>query len=94
LTDTGEAFDVYGVWPNLVKTSTLPHEGVTAHLIYGGDGEFSDFDGLDIEGSIVLMEFNSWNHWLNAAMLGATQIVFIEPDSTFTAQAKKTIGRS
>jgi len=89
LTDTGEAFDVYGVWPNLVKTSTLPHEGVTAHLIYGGDGEFSDFDGLDIEGSIVLMEFNSWNHWLNAAMLGATQIVFIEPDSTFTAQAEQ-----
>ncbi|MBT5829645.1 MAG: hypothetical protein HOH77_05555, partial [Candidatus Latescibacteria bacterium] len=89
LTDTDEAFALHSVWPNLIKTSTVPRNGVTAHLIYGEDGEFADFDGLDVEGSIVLMDFNSWNHWLNAAMLGATQIIFIEPDSTFTAQAEQ-----
>jgi hypothetical protein len=89
LTQTGEVFEVYGVWPNLIKTSTVPIGGVSGHMIYGDDGEFSDFDGLDVEGSIVLMAFNSWNNWLNAAMLGATQIIFIEPDSTFTAQAEQ-----
>lgn len=88
VTDTGEAFDVYGIWPNLVKTSTLPSKGISGRLIYGDDGEFSDFDGMVVENAIVLMEFNSWNNWLNAAMLGATQVIFIEPDSTFTAQAE------
>lgn len=89
LTDTGEAFELHSLWPNLVKTSTVPRNGVTSHLIYGEDGQFADFDGLDVDGSIVLMDFNSWNHWLNAAMLGATQIIFIEPDSTFTVQAEQ-----
>lgn len=89
LSETGEAFDLYGVWPNLIKTSTVPTKGVTGHLVYGDDGEFADFDGLEMEGAIVLMEFNSWNNWLNAAMLGATQVIFIEPDSTFTAQAEQ-----
>ncbi|MFT5369517.1 MAG: hypothetical protein ACI8V2_004495 [Candidatus Latescibacterota bacterium] len=89
LADTGEAFALYSIWPNLIKTSTVARDGVNGHLIYGDDGEFADFDGLDVEGSIVLMEFNSWNNWLNAAMLGATQVIFIEPDTTFTAQAEQ-----
>ena len=86
--DTGEVFTIHGLWPNLVKTTTLPTGGVRGHLLWGGTGDVSEFNGRDIEGAVVLMEFNSWNNWLNAAMLGAQQIVFIEPDSTFTAQAE------
>ncbi len=86
--ETGEAFAIHGLWPNLVKTSTLPAGGVRGHLLYGGAGEVSAFNGREVQGAVVLMEFNSWNNWLNAAMLGAQQIVFIEPDSTFTAQAE------
>ena len=80
--ETGEAFAIHGLWPNLVKTSTLPAGGVRGHLLYGGVGEVSAFNGREVQGAVVLMEFNSWNNWLNAAMLGAQQIVFIEPDST------------
>ena len=86
--ETGEVFTIHGLWPNLVKTTTLPTGGVRGHLLWGGTGDVSEFNGRDIEGAVVLMEFNSWNNWLNAAMLGAQQIVFIEPDSTFTAQAE------
>ena len=86
--DTGEVFTIHGLWPNLVKTTTLPTGGVRGHLLWGGTGDVSEFNGRDVEGAVVLMEFNSWNNWLNAAMLGAQQIVFIEPDSTFTAQAE------
>ncbi len=89
LLNSGASFPIYGVWPNLVKTSTLPRSGVRTRLIYGGDGEFRDFDGHDIENTAVLMEFNSGNNWLKAAMLGASQIIFIEPDSTFTIQAEQ-----
>ena len=86
--DTGEIFAIHGLWPNLVKTTTLPTGGVQGHLLWGGTGDFAAFNGRELDGAVVLMEFNSWNHWLNAAMLGAQQIVFIEPDSTFTAQAE------
>ncbi len=86
--DTGEVFTIHGLWPNLVKTTTLPSGGVKGHLLWGGTGDVSEFNGRNVKGAVVLMEFNSWNNWLNAAMLGAQQIVFIEPDSTFTAQAE------
>ncbi|MDE2952990.1 MAG: hypothetical protein OXR71_00560 [Gemmatimonadota bacterium] len=86
--DTGEVFTIHGLWPNLVKTTTLPTGGVQGHLLWGGDGDVSEFNGRNVEGAVVLMEFNSWNNWLNAAMLGAQQIIFVEPDSTFTAQAE------
>ncbi len=38
-------------------------------------------------GSVVVLEFNSWNRWLDAAMLGAAAILFVEPDSTTYVQA-------
>ncbi len=89
LLKSGVSFPIHAVWPNLVKTSTLPRSGVRARLIYGGNGEFGAFNGHDMEGTAVLMAFNSWNNWLNAAMLGAGQVIFIEPDSTFYTEAEQ-----
>ncbi|MCY4603754.1 MAG: hypothetical protein OXE49_05925, partial [Gemmatimonadetes bacterium] len=75
LTESGERYGLYGLWPNLVRTPTLPkYEG---EMIYGGDGEWKDYAGLELDGRVVLIEFNSWSHWLQAASLGARAIVFI-----------------
>ncbi len=82
-------FAIHAIWPNLVKTSTLPRGGVRTRLIYGANGEFSDFNGHTLEAAAVLMEFNTRNNWLNAATLGAGQIIFIEPDSTFYTEAEQ-----
>ena len=82
LTKRGVSFPIHAIWPNLVKTSTLPPDGVRTRLIYGGSGAWEKFNGHDMEGAAILMEFNSWNRWVNAASLGAGQIIFIEPDST------------
>ena len=87
IAETGETIPIHSLWPNLIKTSTVPP--TSGRLIYGGDGEFASFDGHTLENAIVLMEFNTWNNWINAAMLGAQQIIFIEPDSTLTSQANK-----
>jgi hypothetical protein len=73
-------YPIYPLWPNLVRTSTLPLQGVSGQLIYVGQGDLSTFRGKDVEGSIVLMDFNSETKWLNAARLGAKAIVFVEPD--------------
>ena len=80
---------LYAVWPNLVRTSTLPGKGLQAPLVDGGSGEFSDFNGKDLQGSVVLMSFNSWNRWMNASMLGAKAVIFVGPDSTTTAEAEQ-----
>ena len=56
-------------------------------MIYGGRGEWSDFDSHAMDGCIVLLEFDSWNHWLRAASLGARAVVFIAPEQANRHQA-------
>ncbi|MSS70358.1 MAG: FtsX-like permease family protein [Candidatus Latescibacteria bacterium] len=80
---------LHAVWPNLVRTSTLPPEGLRLRLIDGGRGDFADFNGKDVEGSAVLMAFNSWNNWMNASMLGAKAVIFVAPDSTTYTEAEQ-----
>ncbi|MBN97960.1 MAG: hypothetical protein CME16_01750 [Gemmatimonadetes bacterium] len=77
-----EPFELHGLWPNHVRTNTLAPEGMRATMIYGGHGHFSEFNGMELAGSIVVLEFNSSNNWLNAASLGAKAIIFIAPEAT------------
>ena len=87
LEKSGERFELRGLWPNLVRTPTLPPEGLSAPMIYGGSGEFAQFNGKELDGRVVLLEFNSWNHWLRAAALGARAMLFIEPAHSTGSQA-------
>ena len=89
LRSTGETFPVYSLWPNLVRTPTLPREGVEGVLHYVGQGNFKDFNGKIIEGNFVLMDFNTGTNWLNAAELGARAVYFIEPEWTVRQQAEE-----
>ena len=81
--------ELYGMWPNLVRTSTLPDGGIDGRMIDAGSGEFSDLDGIDPEGTIALMDFNSGDNWLNAAYLGVAAVVFVEPASTVYLEAER-----
>lgn len=85
----GESIPLIALWPNLVRTPTTPPEGIAGLLFYGGEGEFRDFDGQQVEGGVVLMEFNTWNNWQNAAALGARAIVFIAPEQTTMFEARQ-----
>ncbi len=80
---------IHCVRPNYVRTPKTPKTGITGHLIWGGDGELSDFNGMEVKGSIVLMEFNSATRWLNAAKLGAEAIIFLEPEHAFRTDAEQ-----
>ena len=79
--------ELYGMWPNLVRTTSVPPEGIEASLVYAGSGEYGTFDGIDLSGAVVLMEFNSWDHWLRLAALGARAIIFIGPEETSYLQS-------
>jgi Predicted aminopeptidases len=84
----GEKLKVHAVWPNamFVPPSTPP-EGISGKLVYVGGGDARDMDGKEMEGSIVLMDFDSGDNWLRAADLGAKAVVFLEPEDTNSLQA-------
>ena len=85
----GPSVRLHGLWPNLVRTSTLPDRGIHGRLIYGGRGEFEELDGQKVEGAVVVLDFNSGDNWLNSAYLGAAAVVFIEPDSTVYLEGER-----
>ena len=84
-----QRLELHGLWPNLVRTSTLPDGGLDGRLLYGRGGEYKDLDGLDVEGAVVLLDFNSGDNWLNCAYLGASAVVFSEPDSTVYLEGER-----
>ncbi len=84
---TGERFRLDGLWPNHVRTTTVEPGGITGHLIYGGQGHLAEYNGQEMAGSIILLEFNTGTRWLEAASLGARAIIFIEPEGTSWREA-------
>ncbi len=89
VTATGARVPLCALWPNLVRTSTLPPAGLTSRLIDGGDGDYARLDGQDVQGATVLLDFNTGDSWLNSAYLGAAAVVFVEPDSTVYLEAER-----
>lgn len=84
----GKPIPLYALWPNSVRTSQLPPEGLTLPMIYGGNGAIAHLNGKTVEGSVVLMDFNCGSEWLNSARLGARAILFIEPEETSRGEAE------
>ncbi len=82
------SYHLYPLWPDLVRTSQLPVGGLTAPLIYVGNSKLANFNGQDVEGSIVLANFNSRSEWLNAPRLGAKAVIFIAPEETMRGEAE------
>lgn len=76
----------YSVWPNSVNIAPIDFTG---DVVYVGEGLLSNFNLMDIEGKIVLMDFNSRWFWKNAALLGAKAVIFIEPEDTTRYEAEQ-----
>jgi len=82
LSPEGPPLSVRPLLANSISPGTLPAAGVTGPLIYAGQGELADFNGLDVSGAIVLMEMTSGKNWLNAANLGARALIYIDRGQT------------
>ena len=85
--ESGETLPLRCLWPNLVRTPTLPPEGLAALLFYAGEGTYAELNGHQLDGRVALMEFNSQLHWLDLAALGVRGVIFIEPERTTTYEA-------
>lgn len=55
---------------------------LSAPLYYVGKGQLQEIDGKDIEGSIVLIDFDSGRNWQLLASLGAKAAIFLQDDRT------------
>ncbi len=86
---TDKEIKIYSLWPNLVRTTSLPEGGIEGNLVYGGKGNLSELKGKEIEGNIILLDFNSGSNWVQLSSLGAKAIIFIEPSSTIRSQAER-----
>ncbi|MDO8589546.1 MAG: M28 family peptidase [Armatimonadota bacterium] len=84
----GRSFPLYGMWPNLVRTSQVPPEGLKLHVVDLKSGCLLDCGGHKIEGSAALIDFNCGADWLNAPRLGAKAVIYVEPDTTMRGEAE------
>ena len=85
--ESGETIPLRGVWPNQVRTPTVPQEGLRAPLLYAGDGTLVHVRGRPLAGRVALMEFNSQLNWLQLAALGVRAVIFIGPEETTQHEA-------
>lgn len=89
ISDSGEHIRLYSLWPNHVRTSSTPPEGLSGPIIYAPKGEFADFNGHPVEGSIILMGFDSGENYINARMLGARAVIFFDNGLVNRSEAER-----
>ena len=58
LTVDGEEYTVYSY-----ATASTPVVGLTAEIVYVGDGTMWDYEGLDVTGKIVLIDIDQRSNW-------------------------------
>ncbi|MCS7119623.1 MAG: M28 family peptidase [Nitrososphaerota archaeon] len=83
--NAGSNFTAYSLWPN--GGLSCISGGFKGKIIYCGEGTLEEMSGLDVNGSIILLDFNSGRNWINAAKLGAKAVIFIEPSFTTKYEA-------
>lgn len=85
----GSTLSLLPIYPNHVAPSSTPAKGATGRLIYAGLGRPVDYNGQQVEGAIVALDFNSGMNWVTAADLGARAVIFLEPTETSRGEAER-----
>lgn len=88
-TASGKKFGLLPLWPNLVQMPKTPAAGLSGKLIYAHKGTLQSFNGQDLIGSIVMLDFDCGREWFNAPLLGAKAVLFIEPRETIRGEAEQ-----
>jgi len=75
----GEEIRCYSLLPNGVETCTTPAEGIEGHLVYIENLKKINVTKYNLDGSIVLTEFNVGKEWVKLVDLGVKGVIFIDP---------------
>jgi len=79
LEDNNLTLPLHAGQPNFVVPCITPPEGLMGRLVYVGDAYLKDFEGKDIAGNIVIVNWDTEMRWLDAIRLGAKAVIFIPP---------------
>jgi hypothetical protein len=88
LTVGAREYKLRALWPNLARTAQLPRAGIEGEVIYVGSGLLKEYNGKNVKGAIVVLDFDSGQNWLNAPLLGAAAVLFVEPETTTRGEAE------
>lgn len=83
----GAEHRLHALWPNHVRTPTLPEEGISGALVDAGHGDLAELDGHPLDGSVVLLGFSSGSAYLRVRMLGAAAVIFYDDGGVTRAEA-------
>lgn len=72
---------LYGVWPNLARTPTTDPDGVEGRLVYAGHARPGELESTDLQGAIVLLEYDCAGDWVRVFDAGAAAVVFLAAES-------------
>ncbi|MCC7491798.1 MAG: M28 family peptidase [Fimbriimonadaceae bacterium] len=78
LTLAGQRLPLGTLAPNLVRLSALPVGGLAGPVVDAVDGDLGRYRGRNLDGAIVLVAADCGQRWLDAALLGAGAVVFVE----------------
>ena len=87
LTAGEERITLYGMWPNLARTSTLPPEGISGVMMDAGDGDLAALDGEAIQDRIIVMDYACGERWVTLFQLGARAIIFRDAEGAHRKEA-------
>jgi hypothetical protein len=83
LTIKGQRRELKPVRLNALSPQSTSAAGIHGPLYYVGAGRLQDFNSIKVEGSIILMELDSGRNWLNAPMLGAKALIYVDRGTTY-----------
>ncbi len=82
LTLKGQRTPIKPLRLNALSPQATPATGIEGPLYYVGRGQLQDFNSIKVAGSIILMELDSGKNWLNAPMLGARALIYVDRGPT------------
>jgi hypothetical protein len=82
LVATGENHGIDPFLGNVISPPTIGPPGLTADLVYVGNGGIQAFNNKTIANACVLMDLDSGKNWLNALALGAKALIYLSPEET------------
>ena len=82
-----ERIKLFGMWPNLVRTPTLPIDGLSGALVDGGDGDLAKLDGVPIKDRIVVLDYDCGERWVTFFHLGAKAVIFRNAEGAHRKEA-------
>ncbi len=85
----GKTVSLSPVRPNITQPSVTPDIGLRGPLLYVGQGGIAEYRDREVAGAIVVMEYDSEDHWERAFALGASAVIFLGDGQELSPNPKR-----